>query len=68
MRKFTLYTSHQTRTIKRCKIQYARHVALVGEKKNSCRFLVGKPKGKKQLVTHTRRWEDNIKMDVTGIV
>jgi hypothetical protein len=35
----------------------------MGEKRNACRLLMGKPKGKKQLGRRRRRWVDNIKMD-----
>jgi hypothetical protein len=31
-------------------------------------MLVGKPNGKRPLVTHRRRWEYNIKMDFQEIV
>jgi len=30
---------------------------------NAHSILVGKPEGKRQLVRHRRRWEDNIRMD-----
>jgi hypothetical protein len=33
-----------------------------GEKKNAYRILVGKPKGKKPLVRHLHRCDNNIKM------
>jgi hypothetical protein len=33
-----------------------------GEKRNACRILVGKPKGKRQGRPR-RRWEDDIRMD-----
>jgi len=29
-----------------------------------CRFLVGKPEGKRPLGRPRRRWEDNIKMNI----
>jgi hypothetical protein len=35
----------------------------MGESRGLYRVLVGKPKGKRPLGTHRRRWEDNIKMD-----
>jgi hypothetical protein len=38
-----------------------------GEKRNTYRILVGKPKGKRQLGRPRRRWVDNIKMDLTEI-
>jgi hypothetical protein len=36
----------------------------MGEKRNVCRLLVGKPEGKRRLGTPRRRWLDNIKMDL----
>jgi len=35
----------------------------MGQKRGICRILVGKPEGKR----HRRRWEDNIKMDLTEV-
>jgi hypothetical protein len=34
------------------------------EKRNAYRILAGKPEGKRPLGTPTRRWVDNIKMDL----
>jgi hypothetical protein len=31
------------------------------------RVLVGKPEGKRPLVKHRHRWEDNIKIDLQGL-
>jgi hypothetical protein len=39
----------------------------MGAKRNACRILVGKPKGKRPLVRSRRRWVDNIKMDLGKI-
>jgi hypothetical protein len=39
-------------------------VACVKEEINACRFLVGKPEGKRPLGRLRFRWEDNIKMDL----
>jgi hypothetical protein len=36
----------------------------MGEKRNTCRLLVGKPEGKSPLGTQRRRWVDNIRMDL----
>jgi hypothetical protein len=38
-----------------------------GEKRNSCRALVGKPEGKRPLGRPRSRWVDNIKMDLRVI-
>jgi hypothetical protein len=35
----------------------------MGEMRNICNFVVGKPEG----VIPRRRWEDNIRMDLTEI-
>jgi hypothetical protein len=42
----------------------------MGEKRNVCRILVGKPEGKRPLRRTRRTWVDNIKMDIKydGIV
>jgi hypothetical protein len=37
------------------------------EKMNAYRILVGKPEGKRPLGRPTRRWVDNIKMDLRQI-
>jgi hypothetical protein len=39
----------------------------MGEKRNACRILVGKPEGKRQLVRPRRRCVDDIKMDLREI-
>jgi hypothetical protein len=39
----------------------------MGEKRNACRILVGKPEGKRPLGRPRRRWVDNIKMDLLEI-
>jgi hypothetical protein len=39
----------------------------MGEKRNACRILVGKPEGKRPLGRPRRRWEDNIRMDLREI-
>jgi hypothetical protein len=39
----------------------------MGEKRNVYRLLVGKPEGKRPLERPSRRWIDNIKMDLSDI-
>jgi hypothetical protein len=44
-------------------MRWAGQVALRG-KRNTCKILMGKPEGKRPLRRSTRKWEDNIKMDL----
>jgi hypothetical protein len=39
----------------------------MGEKRNECRILMGKPEGKGPLGRQRCRWVDNIKMDLREI-
>jgi hypothetical protein len=39
----------------------------MGEKRNACRILVGKPQGKRPLGRPRRRWVDIIKIDLREI-
>jgi hypothetical protein len=50
--------------IKSRKMRWAGHVALMGEKRNAYRILVGKPEEKRPLGRVRRRWVDNIKIDL----
>jgi hypothetical protein len=48
-------------------MRWAGHVARIGETRNACRILVGKPEGKRPLGRPRRRWVDNIKMELREI-
>jgi hypothetical protein len=39
----------------------------MGEKRNACRVLVGKPEGKRPLGRPRRRWVDSISIDLREI-
>jgi hypothetical protein len=39
----------------------------MGEKRNACRILVGKPEGKRPLGRPRHRWVEYIKMDLRDI-
>ena len=54
------------RVIKSRRMRWVEHVARMGEGKGVYRDLVGKPEGKRPLGRPKRRWEDNIKMDLSG--
>jgi hypothetical protein len=41
----------------------AGHVALMGEKRNAYKILIGKPEGKRPLGEPRHRWVNYIKMD-----
>jgi hypothetical protein len=60
-----LYSSpSRIRIIKSRRMRWAGHVVQMGEKRNMCRLLVGKPDGKRPLGRPRHRWIDNIKMDL----
>jgi hypothetical protein len=61
------FISSIIRVIKSRTMTWAGHIARMGEKRNAYRILVGKPEGKRPLGRPTRRWVDNIKMDLTEI-
>jgi hypothetical protein len=58
------YSQIIIRMIKSRRMKWAGHVARMGEKRNACRILVGKPEGKRPLGRSRHRWVDNIKMDL----
>jgi hypothetical protein len=44
-----LYSSPSIITIIKSRMRWSGHVARMGEKRNACRLLVGKPEGKRPL-------------------
>jgi hypothetical protein len=60
-----LYSSPNIiRIIKSRRLIWARHVACMGKKIGAYKVLEGKPERKSTLERPSRRWEDNIKMDL----
>jgi hypothetical protein len=55
------------RMIRSRKMRWGGHVTRMGEKRNACRILVGKPEGNGPLGRPRRRWVDNIKTDLKEI-
>jgi hypothetical protein len=53
--------------IKLRRMRWARYVARMVKRRGVYRVLVGKPEGKMPLGRPTRRWEDNIKMDLQEV-
>jgi hypothetical protein len=39
------------------------HVTCIEERRVEYRVLMGRPEGRRPLVRHVHKWEDNIKMD-----
>jgi hypothetical protein len=63
-----LYSSPNIiRMIKSRRMKWTENVACMGENRNACKILVGKPEGKRPIGRPRRRWEDNIKMDLRDI-
>jgi len=48
-------------------MRWAGHVARIGEVRDVYRVWVGKHEGRRPLVRHRPRWEDNIKMDLQEV-
>jgi hypothetical protein len=63
----SVWAIRRTLFIKIFKMRWAGHVALMGEKRNAYRILVGKPDGKRPLGRRRRGWVDKIKMDLRVI-
>jgi hypothetical protein len=55
------------RVIKSRRVRWTGHVARMGEVRNACSILVGKPEGKRPLGRLRRRWKDNIRTDLVEI-
>jgi hypothetical protein len=53
--------------IKPRSMRWAGHIALIDEKRNACRLLVGKPEGKRLLRRPRCSWVGNNKMDLREI-
>jgi hypothetical protein len=63
-----LYSSPNiVRVIKSRRMRWAGHVARMGEGKGAYRVSVGRTEGKRPLGRPSRRWEDNIKMELGEI-
>ena len=55
------------RVIKSRRMRWDGHVARMGEERGAYKVLVGKPEGKRPLGRPTRRWVDNIRMDLQEV-
>jgi hypothetical protein len=63
-----LYSSPSiVRVIKSRRMRWVGHVVPMGDVKGAYNILVGRPGGRRPLERTRRRWEDNIKMDLTEI-
>jgi hypothetical protein len=60
-----LYASPNiSRAIKSRSMRWAEHVALMREMRSEYKILVGKPEGKRPLVSPRHRWKGNIGMEL----
>jgi hypothetical protein len=48
-------------------MRWLRYIARIGEKRNACRMLVGKPEGKRPIGRPRHRLVDNTEMDIKKI-
>ena len=48
-------------------ILWAGHLARMGEERGVCRFLVGKPEGRRPMGRPRRSWVDNIRTDLQEV-
>jgi hypothetical protein len=63
-----LYTSPNIfRVIKSRRMRWDGHKARIGEKRNSYKILTVRTEEKRSRGRRRRRWEDNIRMDLTEI-
>jgi hypothetical protein len=53
--------------IKLRRMRWAEHVARMGEGRGVYRILVGKPEGRRPLGRPSRRWKNNIRMDLREV-
>jgi len=63
-----LYSSPNiVRVLKLRRMRWAGHVVRMGEERGVYRVLVGKLEGRKPLERPTRRWVDNIRMNLQEV-
>ena len=62
-----LYGSTNIVWVIKSRIRWAVHVIYMGKRSCVFRVFVGKPEGRRLLGRNSRRWEDNIKMDLQEV-
>ena len=68
MKSFIICTPHPVfRVVKSRRMNWAGHVARMGDRRGVYRVLVGKPEGKRPLGRPRSRWENNVKMDLQEV-
>jgi hypothetical protein len=59
--------SNIVRVVKSGRMKWMGHVARMVEERGVHRVLAGMPEGKRQMGRPSRRWNDNIKMDLQEV-
>jgi hypothetical protein len=63
---YRLYSSSNVvRVIKSRRMRWTGHVARMGEERGLYRVWAGRPEGRRPLERPSRRWEDNVKLDLS---
>jgi hypothetical protein len=61
------FSPNAIRMVKSRRMRWTEHIARIGERMNSCRFLVGQPQGNRPVCRLRRMWDDNIKINIREI-
>ena len=58
------HSRNVARVIKSRRVRWAGRVAIMEDGRSAFKIVTGKPTGKRHLGKPSRRWEDNIRMDL----
>ena len=70
--RFLIYNDDNSKKdlghVARMRLRWAGHVVRMKKGRSAFKILTGKPTGKRLLGKSTRRWEDNVRKNIRGIV